>query len=353
MASKGPRSKLDHETRARRQKALEAPREPRRPKTHWDHVLEEMVWLSKDFESERKWKLTQAKKVALRASKGLLDQATRGEKKLKHDFFDQEEEQRLRKVALNISKDVKKFWMKIEKLASSSILRIRYHGTGFAMLRESALKYWVNTSRYSTMLAENLVDSHKPEQRSAVPSQLSIECKKADENNAEEISGLNIEPQSDVADIDEDYDVRSEDESEDDEHTIEEDEALITEQERKEELEALHNETNISLEELLKRYTIGKASIESSPEMVEDETQPTLVEEDHDKGNGNFLSAECNMDASSSHVRRCDESNGGLSISENHLLGNETSQLRNSSDVSAVSTQRNVVYDFNDEQVGL
>ncbi|KAL5741842.1 hypothetical protein ACOSP7_028574 [Xanthoceras sorbifolium] len=343
MASKGPRSKLDHETRARRQKALEAPREPRRPKTHWDHVLEEMVWLSKDFESERKWKLTQAKKVALRASKGLLDQATRGEKKLK------EEEQRLRKVALNISKDVKKFWMKIEKLV------LYKHQMELDERKKKALDKQLEfllgqTERYSTMLAENLVDSHKPEQRSAVPSQLSIECKKADENNAEEISGLNIEPQSDVADIDEDYDVRSEDESEDDEHTIEEDEALITEQERKEELEALHNETNISLEELLKRYTIGKASIESSPEMVEDETQPTLVEEDHDKGNGNFLSAECNMDASSSHVRRCDESNGGLSISENHLLGNETSQLRNSSDVSAVSTQRNVVYDFNDEQ---
>lgn len=26
---------------------LEAPKEPRRPKTHWDHVLEEMAWLSK------------------------------------------------------------------------------------------------------------------------------------------------------------------------------------------------------------------------------------------------------------------------------------------------------------------
>ncbi|OMO82621.1 hypothetical protein COLO4_22907 [Corchorus olitorius] len=85
MASKGPRSRIEHETRARRQKALEAPREPQRPKTHWDHVLEEMVWLSKDFESERKWKLAQAKKVALRASKGMLDQATRGEKKLKED----------------------------------------------------------------------------------------------------------------------------------------------------------------------------------------------------------------------------------------------------------------------------
>lgn len=30
----------------------------------------------------------------------------------------QEEELRMRKVALNISKDVKKFWTKIEKLAS-------------------------------------------------------------------------------------------------------------------------------------------------------------------------------------------------------------------------------------------
>jgi hypothetical protein len=27
--------------------ALEAPREPRRPKVHWDHVLAEMMWLSK------------------------------------------------------------------------------------------------------------------------------------------------------------------------------------------------------------------------------------------------------------------------------------------------------------------
>ena len=34
-------------------------------------------------------------------------------------FSLQEEEHRMRKVALNMSKDVKKFWIKIEKLASS------------------------------------------------------------------------------------------------------------------------------------------------------------------------------------------------------------------------------------------
>jgi len=36
-----------------------------------------------DFESERKWKLAQAKRVAVRASKSILDHATRGEKKVK------------------------------------------------------------------------------------------------------------------------------------------------------------------------------------------------------------------------------------------------------------------------------
>lgn len=41
---------------------------------------------------------------------------------------------------------------------------------------------------------------------------------------------------------------------EDDEHTIEEDEALITKEERQEELAALHNEIDLPLEELLKRY---------------------------------------------------------------------------------------------------
>ncbi|KAK9937456.1 hypothetical protein M0R45_014245 [Rubus argutus] len=98
MASKGPRPKLDHETRPKRHKALEAAN---------NHDGQKLIGIIcyQDFESERKWKLAQAKKVALKASKGMLDQATRGEeKKIK------EEEQAvfLKKVALNISKDVKK-----------------------------------------------------------------------------------------------------------------------------------------------------------------------------------------------------------------------------------------------------
>lgn len=46
-------------------------------------ILFAMLFALQDFESERKWKLAQAKKVSLKASKGMLDHATRGEKKMK------------------------------------------------------------------------------------------------------------------------------------------------------------------------------------------------------------------------------------------------------------------------------
>lgn len=340
MASKGPRSKLDHETRARRQKALEAPREPRRPKTHWDHVLDEMVWLSKDFESERKWKLAQAKKVALRASKGMLDQATRGEKRVK------EEEQRLRKVALTISKDVKKFWIKIEKLV------LYKHQMELDEKKKKALDKQLEfllgqTERYSTMLAENLADTYQPTQQYLPKERCSIQYKEVDDPGFKEV------PQSGIADVDEDYDMQSEEELEDDEHTIEEDEALITEEERQEELEALHNEIDLPLEELLKRYAMKKVSSGSSQDKDEEEAEPTSVGDDHFGGEGQDLSDTCKIDKNSSLTvigRRCGESNGSLSISEHHLLEVDTCQAKNVSEISRESDEESKVYDFNDEQ---
>ncbi|KAK8964092.1 DNA helicase INO80 [Platanthera guangdongensis] len=111
--------------------AAEASREPHRSKAHWDHVLEEMVWLSKDFESERKWKLSLAKKVALRASKNIIDQASKGERKVKVLYKYQLESDERKRKALD------------KQLAF--------------LLGQ--------TERYSTMLAENLVpipSSHSP-----------------------------------------------------------------------------------------------------------------------------------------------------------------------------------------------
>uniref|UniRef100_K3YZU7 HSA domain-containing protein n=1 Tax=Setaria italica TaxID=4555 RepID=K3YZU7_SETIT len=204
MASKGPRSKLDHETRARRQK---------------------------EFDSERKWKLSMAKKIAQRANKSIVDQATKGERKQK------EEEHRMRKVALNISKDVKKFWIKIEKL----------HQLELEERKKKALDKQLDfllgqTERYSTMLAENLVDMPYPQKLEN--GTLQTNQSSQTEEVAEENENAAIPDDPDNMEVDGDYESSLDEEPEDDEHTIDEDEAQITEAERNEELAALQGKSN-------------------------------------------------------------------------------------------------------------
>ncbi|KAI3472143.1 hypothetical protein Pfo_029631 [Paulownia fortunei] len=361
MASKGPRSKLDHESRAKRQKALEAPKEPRRPKTHWDHVLEEMVWLSKDFESERKWKLAQAKKVAIRASKGMLDQATRGEKRVK------EEEQKLRKVALNISKDVKKFWTKIEKLAShfgncfillSSPYSVLYkHQLELDEKKKKALDKQLEfllgqTERYSSMLAENLVNSPtvcKSSNLCITQGQPSIHQKGGDETD-QKTSESDTGSQSNLPAADEDYDLQSGDESEDDERTIEEDEALITKEEREEELAALQSEIDLPLEEILKRYAAKEVGREKSP--GKDDNIPGATKLEEYNGEEDIICA-TEIEKGSLPAkpgRRCVESNGVLSVSENHRPEIEKYKKRNSLKKLLESEKKQMLHEFNDEQ---
>ncbi|KAK7278828.1 hypothetical protein RJT34_23866 [Clitoria ternatea] len=355
MASKGPRSKIDHETRAKRQKALEAPREPRRPKTHWDHVLEEMVWLSKDFESERKWKLAQAKKVALRASKGMLDQATRGEKKMK------EEEQRLRKVAQNISKDVKKFWTKIEKLV------LYKHQMELDEKKKKALDKQLEfllgqTERYSTMLAENLVDPYKSSEKNSAEHHMSIQFRDVDGDIINEPKEANVaEYKSDAADSSEEYDIQSDDELEDDEQTLEQDEAFITKEERKEELAALQDEMDLPIEELLKRYAGEKGESvtqESSPEHGEDgEIIVRVGDDDGREGraseNGDDFLSVSKIDANNSNMvpgRRCDDSNGDIATPTNNLSQYEYHQSENPKEVPRERANEDFAYDFTDEE---
>lgn len=370
MASRGPRSKLDHETRTRRQKALEAPKEPRRPKTHWDHVLEEMIWLSKDFEAERKWKLVQAKKVALRASRGMLDPATRGEKRMK------EEEQRMRKIASNISKDVKKFWTKIEKLVHYK------HQLELDDKKKKALdkqlEYLLGqTERYSTMLAENLLRTSN----SSASVQPCIQEKTFDtqqrEINADAAGGYmeliaetksNTEIKTHAVEADDDYSIQSEHEQEDDEQTIEEDEALITEEERQEELAALQNEVDLPLEELLKRYSISEDEAENTPDVcgiqmesrevdsneVNGEDSPEAhgapskspEEVDADDGIG-FLATANGCGSPKISTYGCGKNNDPLK-KENDVPRAESYDSKNISD--GIATDVETDYDFNDEQ---
>ncbi|KAI7733700.1 hypothetical protein M8C21_018678, partial [Ambrosia artemisiifolia] len=289
--------------------------EPQRPRTHWDHLIEEMVWLSKDFESERKWKLALAKKIAIRASKGTMDQATRGERKVK------EEELRMKKVALNISKDVKKFWTKIEKLASHICNLVLYkHRLELDQKKKKALDKQLEfllgqTERYSTMLAENLVDSslqqHVP--ASSVQELPPIECK--DQTDANGCTEPNVESQSDIVESDEDY--KSENEPKPSYYRSH---ALNM----RDELAALQNEADLPIEELLKRYAVSEASTDKTTVKSEDVAELNHAQEDVSQCNGN----ETSDDRLRKESHHCvfvmgikAESNGGLSsVSQKHHL---------------------------------
>jgi hypothetical protein len=50
-------------------KRLPRIREPPRPCTHWDYLLMEMAWMSRDYTEERKWKVATARAIAHEAVK--------------------------------------------------------------------------------------------------------------------------------------------------------------------------------------------------------------------------------------------------------------------------------------------
>lgn len=52
------------------------PQLPRRRKTHWDTVLEEMRWMATDFIEERKWKHSTARMLGIQAVKAALNEQT-------------------------------------------------------------------------------------------------------------------------------------------------------------------------------------------------------------------------------------------------------------------------------------
>ena len=126
--------------------------EPARPKTHWDFLLDEMTWMSTDFQQERKWKKNCSKKLALAIQKYFK------EKELKADLMEREETKRLRKQANMVARDIMQFWRNVERI-------IEYkQRTLMEEKRKHALDVHLNfivdqTEKYSSWLMEGLNNS--------------------------------------------------------------------------------------------------------------------------------------------------------------------------------------------------
>eukprot|EP00178_Gracilaria_changii_P009415 TRINITY_DN275_c0_g1_i1.p1 TRINITY_DN275_c0_g1~~TRINITY_DN275_c0_g1_i1.p1 ORF type:complete len:2497 (+),score=320.07 TRINITY_DN275_c0_g1_i1:4775-12265(+) len=85
--------------------------EPMRNKTLHDYFLDEAAWLATDFIGERKWKIQMARKIAKMVVQ-YHNQRRRREARAQI-----EEQQRIRKLATSIARDVSKFWRQIGEIA--------------------------------------------------------------------------------------------------------------------------------------------------------------------------------------------------------------------------------------------
>ncbi|KAG9487567.1 hypothetical protein GDO78_007417 [Eleutherodactylus coqui] len=84
--------------------------EPSRPKSHWDYLLEEMQWMAADFAQERMWKMACAKKLVRTAAR------YHEEKRVNNERAQKEEENKLKRIAAAIAREIEYFWSNIEQV---------------------------------------------------------------------------------------------------------------------------------------------------------------------------------------------------------------------------------------------
>ncbi|KAL4459188.1 hypothetical protein ABPG75_014053 [Micractinium tetrahymenae] len=123
--------------------------EPKRGKTHWDCLLEEMAWLAKEFAKERAWKAKQAKRAAVAVQRSNLDLESRVLVRQR------EAEKSIRKRAAWIAKEVMAFWDKAQRVVLYKV-KSQVEAKKKEVMDRQLDFLLGQTQKYSTMLAERL-----------------------------------------------------------------------------------------------------------------------------------------------------------------------------------------------------
>ncbi|XP_062855451.1 E1A-binding protein p400 isoform X2 [Trichomycterus rosablanca] len=213
--------------------------ESSRPKSHWDYLLEEMQWMAADFAQERRWKMAAAKKLVRTCARYHVE-VKKAEEREKT-----EEELRMRNIASTIAREVDYFWSNIEQ-----VVEIKLH-LEISDKRQKAL---------SLQKSGNKGQSGKLGQATA---------KKPEKESSEHESGNTTTKRKSsmsLSDVD----------AEDEESTIEEQEAMEVATDQKEELAELSKEAEVPLEALVRKYAGAYAEGFEWP-------QPASQSEDEEK----------------------------------------------------------------------
>ncbi|KAM8992871.1 E1A-binding protein p400 isoform 12-T12 [Ara ararauna] len=218
-------------------KLQEAPR----PKSHWDYLLEEMQWMATDFAQERKWKMATAKKMVRTVAR------YHEEKKLNEERAKREEQNKLRRIAASIAREIEYFWSNIEQVVEIK-LQIE-----FQEKRKKALNLKrISRKGRDTRSTEDLLLERESEMGSS--------------------SGRKRKASTSLTD----------EEVEDEEETIEEQEAKEGNINHQTELSNLAKEAELPLEDLLKMYEGAFAESFHWPQPKPDSEEDSSEEEMED-----------------------------------------------------------------------
>ncbi|XP_016304117.1 E1A-binding protein p400-like isoform X3 [Sinocyclocheilus anshuiensis] len=209
-----------------------------RPKSHWDYLLEEMQWMAADFAQERRWKMAAAKKLVRTCARYHVEQKKMEEREKR------EEEMRLRHIASTIARGVDCFWSNIEQ-----VVEIKLH-------------FEIYDKRQKVLSLQKAVSKGK----CAKVTQSSGE--KSDKESKGQETGPSRKRKSSTS--------LSDVEVEDEESTIEEQEAMEVAADQKAELAELTKEAEVPLDDLVKKYTGAYAEGFEWP-------QPSSQSEDEDR----------------------------------------------------------------------
>lgn len=183
--------------------------EPKKRKTHWDYLLDEMRWLAEDFAHEKRWKQMMAKKISLAILKYFR------EKNQAESQQQRDELKRVRKQALFVCKEVMSFWKNMHKIAEYK------ETTRIQELRKHQLDLHLNfivdqTEKFSDWLVKSL--------------------------------------KTDTNDDDDDFKVTEDMDDDDNEETIEREEQEEQDENAANEIKELEADQEESIDALLKRY---------------------------------------------------------------------------------------------------
>jgi hypothetical protein len=260
--------------------------------THWDFVMKELAWLATDFQSERKRQKSLAKKQALSIKQYHSTKEKRALRKIA------ELELKKRRLASKLARDVVKGWWekKIERVIAykqkvdADLVRKRGMDRHLVFLVKQ-------TERYTDLLNQQLVQTHHHDSGNEVEQMPALTIEQALRQNdfescarnkrqrhldyqtiaeriGSEVKEFYGESTEDEGGSEmEDY-IPSQDEEPDDETTLIEAEEMdaVSNQNLRNEIEILEEESRMSIEDLLKRFEAERDQVLVEQEPEQDTT---------------------------------------------------------------------------------